>query len=372
MEKVLFTATVDGHILHFHVPYLKWFKEQGYEVHVASNGDTDIPFVDVKYNVPFERSPYKLANLKAYKQLKKIINENNYKLIHCHTPVGSVLTRLAAKKVRKNGTKVIYTAHGFHFFKGAPIKNWLLYYPVELWMARYTDVIITINKEDFERAKKSFKVARVEYIPGIGIDTEKFRKKIVNRQVKRIEIGVPENAFVILSIGELNDNKNHETIIKALSKLNNTNVHYVICGKGPLENHLKNLAEKLCIKKQVHLLGYRHDIAEICKVADVFAFPSKREGLGIAALEAMASGLPIVTSNIHGILDYSINGKTGYTCTPTDVAGFAKAINYLINNKELRIKMGRYNSEFVRMFDINETMIKMTNIYEKVILNQQS
>lgn len=367
MKRVLFTATVDGHILRFHVPYLKWFKEQGYEVHVASNGNSNIPFVDKKYNIPFERSPYKIANFKAYKNLKKIINDNHYNLIHCHTPVGGVVTRLAAKKARKKGTKVIYTAHGFHFFKGSSKKNWLLYFPIEFILARYADVIITINKEDFERARKMFKATKVEYIPGIGLDTDKIKKVIVDKQAKRKEIGVPADSFIILSIGELNYNKNHETIIKALSKIDNSNVHYVICGKGPLENYLKHLSQKLGLEKQVHLLGYRHDIAEICKIADIFAFPSKREGLGLAALEAMASGLPIVTSNIHGILDYSIDGKTGYTCKPTDVDGFAKAINKLINNEGIRIKMGNFNSEVVEKFNIKKSMTKLTKIYEEII-----
>lgn len=146
MKKVLFTATVDSHILQFHIPYLKYFKEQGYEVHVATNGNEKIPFCDVKHKIHFERSPFKINNLKAIKQLRKIIEQEKFEIIHCHTPVGSVTTRIAAKKARrKYNTKVIYTAHGFHFFKGAPIINWVLFYPIEKWLSKYTDCLITIN-----------------------------------------------------------------------------------------------------------------------------------------------------------------------------------------------------------------------------------
>ena len=149
MKKVLFTATVDSHILQFHLPFLKMFKENGYEVHVATNGDESIPFCDKKIKISFERSPFKINNLKAIGQLRKVINEEQYDIIHTHTPMGSVVTRLAAKQARKkNNTRVIYTAHGFHFFKGAPILNWLVFYPVEKWLAKYTDTLITINKED--------------------------------------------------------------------------------------------------------------------------------------------------------------------------------------------------------------------------------
>ena len=176
-KKVLFSATVDSHILHFHLPYLKLFKEHGYEVHVATNGTEKIPYCDVKHVVSFERSPYKVNNLKAIKQLRKIINNEKFDIIHCHTPMGSVVTRLAAKKARKKyGTRVIYTAHGFHFYKGAPKLNWMLFYPVEKYLAKYTDTLITINSEDYELAKKRFskRCKNIEYVPGVGVDKSKF------------------------------------------------------------------------------------------------------------------------------------------------------------------------------------------------------
>jgi len=173
-KRVLFCATIDEHFTSFHIPYLKWFKEQGWEVHVAAAGYLDIPYVDKKYHISIQRSPFKTKNLKAYKELKKIIDQNQYALIHCHTPMGGVLTRLAAIKARRQGTKVIYTAHGFHFCKGAPLMNWLVYYPIEKILAYFTDCLLTINEEDFALAKNHFKAKRIDHIHGVGVNTEQF------------------------------------------------------------------------------------------------------------------------------------------------------------------------------------------------------
>ena len=216
MKKVLFVATVvKMHIMVFHIPYLKMFKKMGWETAVAARNDYDdpdecaIPYCDTYYDIPFERNPIKLSNLKAYRSLKDIIDKGDYDIIHCHTPVGAMLTRLAAKTARKHGTKVFYTAHGFHFYRGAPAINWLLYYPVEKWLSLYTDVLITINNEDYERAK-TFNAGKVCYVPGVGIDLNKFNVGHIDKAKKRREIGINTDDFVLLSVGELSKNKNHE------------------------------------------------------------------------------------------------------------------------------------------------------------------
>jgi len=294
-----------------------------------------------------------------------LLTDNEYDFIHCHSPIGGVIARLAAHKKK---TPVVYTAHGFHFYKGAPLKNWLVYYPIERYLSRFTDVLITINKEDYSRAKKYFRAGRIEYIPGVGLDIGKFRDVVIDRAAKRKEIGVPEDAFVLVSVGELNRNKNHEVIVKALAKLKNKRIYYVICGSGPLEKYLKNLITELCLGRHVKLLGYRADIPDILKAADVFAFPSKREGLGLAALEAMASGLPIITSNVHGIVDYSISGITGFTCKPTDIQGFANAIDVLLKDESLRFRMGAHNQEVVQRFELKKALLLMKKIYRKELL----
>jgi len=374
MKKVLFVATVVKlHIMVFHLPYLEWFKKNGYEVHVVARNDYEnkdeckIPFCDKFYDLPFGRLPFNKNNVHVQRELKKIIDGNKYELVHCHTPMGGAIGRLAAREARKNGTKVFYTAHGFHFFKGAPIKNWLFYYPIEKWLSKYTDVLITINNEDYQKAKKSFKAERVEYIPGVGLNTKKFASVKIDKLAKRKELSLPEDAFVVFSVGELNKNKNHEIIIKALAELNNSKIHYIICGQGPLENYLKNLIKEMGLEKQIHLLGFRRDIAEICKASDMFAFPSLREGLSVALMEAMGAGLPIVCSNTRGNTDLIEDGKGGYLVEPDDVEGFAYNINRIANSTLLlREKMSIENHSTIKQFDINNVLLKMINIYNEI------
>lgn len=308
-KKVLFTATVvKTHINVFHLPYLKWFKKRGYEVHVAAKNDfinepCIIPNCDKYYDVKFARFPFSKTNIKAYKQLKKLIQENNYDIIHCHTPVAGVLTRLAARK-NKN-TTVIYTAHGFHFFKGAPLLNWLIYYPVERFCARFTDKLITINKEDYERAKqfKLRKNGKVYYVPGVGINLEKIQNLKVNVKQKKKELVISEDIPVLLSVGELIKRKNHKTVLKALSQIKDKNFIYLICGRGVLKEYLHNLTKQLGLESKVKFLGFRKDIAEICKTVDLFIFPSYQEGLPVALMEAMACELPVIASNVRGNRD---------------------------------------------------------------------
>lgn len=372
MKKVLFVATVvKTHIMEFHIPYLKMFKEEGWETAVAARNDYEnpadckIPYCDNYYNIPFERNPLKLGNLKAYKELKRVIDKGEYDIIHCHTPVGAMLTRLAAKQARKQGTKVFYTAHGFHFYKGAPAINWLLYYPVEKWLSRYTDVLITINKEDYERAK-SFKAGKVCYVPGVGIDLKKFNSGYVDKNEKREEIGVHADDFVLLSVGELIPRKNHEVVIRALSVLkqrdNLNHIEYVICGRGAYEADLKKLAEGLDVADHVHFLGYRNDISEICNCADLFVFMSHQEELPVALMEAMACGLPVVCSNIRGSTDLIEDGVTGFLAnnTPEEVA---EAISEMKNNTALRNRVASAALHKIKQFDLSSVEDEMSKIY---------
>lgn len=372
MKKVLFVATVvKTHIMEFHIPYLKMFKEMGWETAVAARNDYEnpadcvIPYCDTYYNVPFERNPLKPGNLKAYKELKHIIDEGEYDIIHCHTPVGAMLTRLAAKQARKQGTKVFYTAHGFHFYKGAPAINWILYYPVEKWLSRYTDVLITINKEDYERAK-TFKAGKVCYVPGVGIDLKKFNAGYVNKEQKRKEIGVSADDFVLLSVGELIPRKNHEVVIRALSVLKQldklNHIEYVICGRGAYETDLKKLAEELGVADHIHFLGYRNDISEICNCADLFVFMSHQEGLPVALMEAMACGLPAVCSNIRGNTDLIEDGVTGLISnnTPEELA---EVINEMRNDAVLRDRLSSAALQKIKQFDLSSVEDEMTKIY---------
>ena len=377
--KILMLSSVASMIAQFNMPNLELLDKLGYEVNIAANfldGNTcsekqlielkehlavsNIPF----YHIGFSRKVTNVgANIKAYYQMKNLIKEQQYKVVHCQSPIGGVITRLAT---RKTDVSVIYTAHGFHFYQGAPWLNWLLYYPIEKWLARYTDVLITINKEDYERAKRSFKAGRIEYVPGVGVDVEKFGSVVVDRKAKRKELGLAEDDFVLVSTGELNDNKNHKTIIQAVHKLENSSVKYLICGKGPLDEELLYLVKELDLERQVMLLGYRTDIIEINHVADVFVFPSFREGLSVALMEAMACGLPVVCSDIRGNRDLIEDGKGGFLVEPSSVDDFIQAIRKLAQDDSLRVSARLYNKSKVEDYDMDIVLKKMKSIYESV------
>ena len=361
--KILFVATVSSHITNFHLPYLRWFKEQGWEVHVATNGNDAIPHCDVKYNIPIARSPFNINNIKAYFKLKKIIKREQYKIIHGHTPMGGVLARLCGKSQRKNGTRILYTAHGFHFYKGAPIINWLLYYPVEKWLSHYTDVLIAVNKEDFAIANKKMNALRICHIPEVGLDVSRFEHSISDPNVVRESLGIPADALFILSVGELSTRKNHKIMISAISALNDNNVYYCIAGTGCLEQKLELLIASIPTKSTITLLGHRKDVVDLLHAADIFAFPSLHEGLPFSVMEAMAAGLPCIVSNIRGNIELIIHQKSGYLCPPADPATYVHAIKTLFKNAILRKEMGAFNKIEVQQYDLKQVMPRMCEIY---------
>lgn len=367
MKKALIVASVYGFIHHFERNDIKILQELGYEVTVASNLDNyKNELEDLNINlihIPFQRNPFSLKNITAYKELDKFLKREKINLIHCHTPIGGVIGRIAGHK--NNVKKIIYTAHGFHFFRGAPLINWLLYYPIEKYLSKYTDILITINQEDYKRAQ-TFYAKKVEYIPGVGLDTEKIRDIVVDKKKKREELGLTEDNIVLLSVGELSKRKNHIIPIKALAQIkDNKNIFYLIAGVGPLANYLKRECKKLGIENRVIFLGFRKDVYELCKISDIYIFPSQREGLGIAALEGMAASLPLISSDINGIKDYTENEKTGYCIDRFDVNGFKEAIEKLAFNKEVREEIGNYNKKIAGKFDIGNIEVIMRKIYFK-------
>ena len=361
MSKVLYVATVvKTHIMEFHIPYLKMLKEMGWDTAVAARNDyvdpdeCEIPYCDSYYDIKFERNPFNPGNIRAYKQLKRIIDEGDYDIIHCHTPVGGCLTRLAASVARKKGSKVIYTAHGFHFYKGAPLLNWLLYYPVERFLARLTDVLVTINREDYERAK-GFRAKKVHYIHGVGVDTERFRKDA--GKLSREDLGIPQDAVVLLSVGEVNKNKNHGIVIEALKDF--PQARYVLCGDGPLLEDRKKLAENLGLSEKVHFLGYRNDVSRFYHMADVFVFPSFREGLPVSLMEAMASGVVCVASRNRGTRDLLPDSRLLFDADNiTELK--QKLVAAITENQENEIKV---NLEHLNEYDLANVLSKMKEIY---------
>ena len=372
-KKVLFVATVvKTHMMQFHIPYLKMFQEMGWETAVASKNDYEnpedcqIPYCDTYYDIPFARLPWKRSNIRAYRMLKKIIDEGNYDIIHCHTPVGAMIARLAALAARKKGTKVIYTAHGFHFFKGAPLLNWLLFYPAEWLLAPVTDVLITINKEDYARARKQLRAKRIEYVPGVGIQTEKFRERSIDRKAKRASLGYGDADFLLLTVAEMTPNKNHITILKALSLLKEKGaldpIHYLICGRGEMWESLEQSAKEMGIEDHVNFLGYRTDAPELYQASDLFLFVTLREGLSVALMEAMSSGMPIVCAKIRGNTDLIEDGISGIF-SENDPEVIAQHILTLYRDPETRKALGQAASEKALLFDEKNVLRQVKDIY---------
>ncbi len=317
------------------------------------------------YTIDCSRSPFSAGNLRAIGQIKRIVEENGYDIVHCHTPIAAACTRIACKGARKKGTRVFYTAHGFHFYRGAPIKNWLIFYPVEKFCARMTDILFTINREDYALAKSKLRAGKIEYVPGVGIDVQEFAQTTVERGTKRAALGIPEDAFLLLSVGELNQNKNHAVVIRAVAACGNPCVHYAIAGRGELQDELLALAAQLGISERLHLLGYREDVDELYRASDLCVFPSFREGLGLAAIEGMAAGLPLLVSDNRGTRDYAIAETNAIICRPDDIDAFASAITRFSADPVLCATMGAYNRDAAMRYDVHEINRRMLEIYEE-------
>lgn len=369
-KRILITST-DLMMVQFLVPHVQYLSQNGFAVEIACSDvggcmeemrEKLAGYAKAIHTVRLVRSPTSSANFKGYGDMKKVIENGRYDIIWTNEPVMGVVTRLAARKARKRGTKVVYMCHGFHFFKGSGKASWLLYYPMERVMSRFTDTIVTINREDEARAK-TFHAKQVVYIHGIGVNTERLRSA-ENRTDIRAELGLQDDDFLVLSVGELNKNKNHRVVIEALHRLQDPQIHYAICGKGALLDKLNVLARSLGLKKNVHFLGYRTDVVDVCSQVDVFAFPSHREGLGLAALEAMYCGLPVVASKIRGPMDFMESGKSGMLTTPDDAEGFAQAISDLKQNKALRRSCGEYNKKAVIPYCLKQVKGEVLKLME--------
>lgn len=369
MKKVLFTATVDSHILQFHLPFLKLFKEKGYEVHVATNGDEEIPYCDVKHKVCFERSPFKLNNLKAIGQMKRICENEKFDIIHTHTPMGSVVTRLGAIKSRKKfKTRVIYTAHGLHFFKGAPLKNWLIFYPVEKFLSRFTDTLILINQEDYDLCKRKFKKCRdIQYVPGVGIDEEKFNFEITKKEKKELResLGLKEKDFVMIYPAELSKRKRQIWLINSIEELlkKYKDIHLLLPGKDSLNGECQKLVESLGLEKQIHILGYRKDIPKLLKISDISVSAANQEGLPVNIMEAMYVGLPIVATDCRGNRDLVHDHINGYLINLNDNERFKDSIEKIYVSKDGNDKFCKESQYVIKEYLLDKIEIILKQIY---------
>lgn len=376
-NRVLLLASVASMIDLFNKDNLLVLEELGVKIDVAANFQNgsitsqervntykkELTKRGIKvFDLPCPRSIMCIGDIvRSYKMVKKLTEERHYRIVHCHSPIGGVIARLACRNARKQGTKVVYTAHGFHFFKGASLSNWLIFYPIERFCSHMTDLLITINKEDYKRAK-GWNTCRVECVNGIGVHTEDFRNEMVDRKAYRNEFGIMDDDFVFMSTGQVSMRKNHEVIIRAIAEIKNPKIKYLIVGFGELEEKHKDLAKGLGVEDRVIFAGYRDDVKHILHAVDGYAFPSLQEGLPVALMEAMAVGLPIVCSKIRGNVDLIEDGRGGYLYDCHDVKGFAEGMEKIVAGKGA--KMGKINIETMKIFDFSTVNNCMRSIYE--------
>lgn len=362
MKKILFSATITDHFYYFHLPYLKLFHDMGWEVHVASHGGRQLPYCDIHHEIPISRSPFSKSNIEAYRMLKKIIDGNKFDIIHCHTPMGGMLTRMAAD--RKNSGGVIYTAHGFHFYKGASVLNWLIYYPIELLMSFKTDCLITINEEDFTFAKKHFRHPDVRLVDGVGYNDRKYYP-VTAEEKKRIraEKGFSEDEKILIYVAEMNANKNQGMLIDALKEI--PGARLLIAGADNFDGKYVSAAKAAGVEDRVSFLGHCDDVADYVRLSDICVASSLREGLPVNIMEAMACGLPVVATDNRGHRALIKDGEDGFIVRPGESGKMAEKVNMLFSQKDLYSRISSAAAENVKRFSQTKVVAQMSDIYKK-------
>lgn len=368
-KKILFSANLDSFFTKFLVPQLKYFKDKGYIVHVATKLEgIDIPYCDKKINVDFARGFNLKQNINSYKQMKKLFKEEHYDIISCHTPFGGAITRLAFNKTKVKDTKVVYMAHGFHFYKGQQKIKYFIYYFAEKYFAKYTDDLITINLEDYEIAHKKFNT-NVHYVPGVGLDENKF-STVINEKEKielKKSLGINEKDFVMIYSAELTKRKRQLWLIKTLKKMlrENKTFHLLLPGKDSLNGKCQKLVKKYKLENQIHFLGFRNDIPKLLNISDLALSSSKQEGLPVNIMEAIYCGLPIVATDCRGNRDLVKDGKNGYVLDANDSIGFNKKILYFYkkNSKDLDY-IKKYDNKVIQDFLLQNVLDDIVKIYE--------
>ena len=377
MKKALIVTAFARFIKSFLTNDILTLQKMGYEVHCAANihhaaadcmpeyfREMKVQFHQIEFS---SNRPVSEETLKSYCQMRKLLSEIRYDVIHCHTPIAGAITRITSKKQRRQGCKVIYTTHGFYFHKFSNWKTWAIYYTVENLMSYLSDAIITINREDYKNAQHMHS-KRVYYIPGVGVDTNLFINTKIDRNAYREKIGVERDDFLILAVGELSRRKNHQIIIKALGEAKIPRAVFMICGNAMTNANTKDELELLAKEYSVdlRLMGLRDDIPEICKCADIGVMPSTREGLGLSGIEMLAAGLPVVASDVHGIIDYISDGENGYLCNPNDAHAFSEAIRRLYSEtKRKNMKSACINTS--KKFDKKISIEEMKKIYKDIL-----
>lgn len=373
-KKALYVASVEDHLLAFHVPYLRMLKDKGFEVHTATSGENKIPFVDRHFSIPFTRQPLTLQNLRAYRELKAVLDGGGYTFVHCHTPAASFITRFAARKARKAGTKVIYTAHGFHFYDGGPKLRCFVFRTMEKFASRFTDVILTINDEDYRALSRyHFKNRQSFLTKGVGFDASRFTPPAPGEKERlRAEFGIPEGSFVLIYPAELCFRKNQAELFRAVQMLKSRipGLLLLLPGEGADGDELKTLAAQLGIAEKVRFLGQRGDVDRLLKASDLDVTSSRQEGLSTHVLEALATGVPVVATRIRGHLDLVSDEKNGFCYklgNPAELAEKIACMSERARKPEEWNAMRRCCVASVDSYRLENTLKRMEEIYDAVL-----
>lgn len=374
--KVLITASVQSHIAQFHNQLIDLLIKSGAEVYAAArdnlfekDGIEIHSGVKEIFNIEFDRSPLSFKNIKAYKKIKNLINNTNFDIVHCNTPVVGILTRLASRrKFKKGKMKVFYTAHGFHFYKGAPILNWILYYSIEKILSRYTSKLITISDEDYNTALSKRFNCEIYRINGVGVDDEKFTIPEVS-EIKSIreKNNFDIDDYIITCIGELNKNKNQIVLIETMRILIKDigNIKVLLIGNGPLKSTYKDKIHEYNLENNVILTGYRSDIQELIKISDLGLSLSKREGLGLNVIETLLAGKPFIGSKNRGHIEILSNVDGCIVLENNTVSDLINSIKK-VHSMQYEEKLSKYLRRSVEKYTLNYVKQQLKEIYELV------
>ena len=363
-------TTVSRTINAFLIPHIEMLLDNGYEVDCACSidkpVDKELQNKGVKiFEVPFSRNPLGIGNIKAFMRLMELQRINNYDIVHVHTPIAAIYGRLL--KLSYPNLKTIYTAHGYHFLKGGSKLAWLIYYPIEKIMAKVTDVIININKEDYEITKEKLKPRNSYLLNGVGLDLSKY-KKLSNDEIseKKKELGIKDNDFVVLMIAELNKNKNHIQLINAIDSLKTqySNIKVFCVGDGNMREILEQQIISRNLQNNIFMLGYRQDVNKLINISDVGILMSYREGLPRNIMEFMASGRKVIATNIRGCRDLLCNETVGTLVNVGDYEETAKAIEKYYLSRDRRFNI----SNEIKKYDIESVNKELLKIYESIEL----
>jgi len=374
--KILYVTTISNTINSFLIPHIEQLIKKGHKVDIACNIkrkiESNLLLENCNiYNIEFQRSPLKIQNYKAYRKIKKLIKNNCYDLIHVHTPIASFITRLSCRNIPN--LKIIYTAHGFHFYKGAPLINWILYYPIEKWLSRYTDCLITINNEDYNTAiNRRFKAKEIKLVHGVGIDLNKFTPQTSERKDQlRKKYGYKKEDFILFYAAELNYNKHQDLLIKVINILKDKipNLKLLLAGTGPLKDKYQKMINELNLNSYITLLGLRKDVPNLLALSDIVVASSRREGLPVNIMEAMATGLPVVATDIRGHRDLVSDGINGYLVELDNINNFAEIIENIYKDVELRNKFGKNGVALVKNYSLENILREMALIYKEYLIN---